>query len=914
MDALASTDGASSSVLSTPESSSVAIVLVDASGSTVLDRFPDGEYVWDRMRRIVLDLDHSLFRLVFWNGGNPQIPYFNGNGQVPGTYRLIAACRKPDIDLVFAQVKPHINRNCLTYPHLGFNAILQEWWDQSAGGPKPSVYLVTDGQMGYGNISTQELYKCYRDLHQAIQALPPSTDLRILSVETKARDYNDVNEVEDTPGVDVLKAIAGCRNSVNEFISYSPNTTPFHHIERARHNPGFIPYGGQQFLESQTRLFVQEMKRKFQGFEGLGEQERYNAEVLELQKLSNTLDVLTKNKPKPVADPIINQFVDMFHIGRGIVSQLLKYNIDAAQQGRTQIISSIRAQLRNLYQKAAEQLKAQAFVSAGGRDEYITWPAHAHAAVLIGSGLQVQANVFLPSQPRKVYRQGAVGSIKRPVLPLIDPNVRTLDPFEEQCLRQWIRLVVAHKYQNMSSCSLPWLSEAINVRSDLMVYLVMAQNWRVQQTPSASDRVKRAFRYMARVMLRKRRTQNAEARTDWDVLMNRQAPYPNSGQLDHFLAHMRAVACVMAVEPGEGFRSDTDRLFNIWYHLCFAVAPELAQAQALHCPKTHAELKTRAPELVFYHAPPSHGFDFTCLVTLEDTSSEGGYVLEPHQTGTGSICGIRTVFSSTGCVEMKLANQGCPVCFLQDVKFVAMKPKETWNMPTEFSEPLLARPLPPFPLNTPGISQNTLIDESRSSPGVCRDVVVLKGVVGAGKSTAADWIRDHCQEHKVKIIILSTDRLILSDPHPRMGRVIHRVKRSLDRFLGDLKQNEPAVIVVDTCGDRSSRFVFGHLLEGWTRREVWPNYNPDFHHGYLAWSLWNVLNRQRPPTRSDTYALYPKKATTPVCRTVHRTKHKNLFPNREWNFENATHESLEPQAKAYKETLSPFSMDFSFSS
>lgn len=63
--------------------------------------------------------------------------------------------------------------------------------------------------------------------------------------------------------------------------------------------------------------------------------------------------------------------------------------------------------------------------------------------------------------------------------------------------------------------------------------------------------------------------------------------------------------------------------------------------------------------------PESAILDYKCLVTLEDTSATGGFVIAPHKTAGDQVCNPIYVFSRDG--HSALTDDPgrcvCPICF-----------------------------------------------------------------------------------------------------------------------------------------------------------------------------------------------------------------------------------------------------------
>ena len=158
-------------------------------------------------------------------------------------------------------------------------------------------------------------------------------------------------------------------------------------------------------------------------------------------------------------------------------------------------------------------------------------------------------------------------------------------------------------------------------------------------------------------------------------------------------------------------------------------------------------------------------------------------------------------------------------------------------------------------------------------------VIFLRGTVGCGKSTTSNEFKNQITRMGGECLLVGTDKYCSEGFD--IGTACSKVKDDIIQFIeNNKKDNLLQVIVVDTCGERSNiNDVFGVDLDGWKEHELYVNYDhssKDNIDNYLAWSLTNVLNRQKCITDCN-YWLNPHDAGVRKCVCVHRKKALSVF-------------------------------------
>lgn len=337
-----------------------AILLIDSSGSTSSEFAPGSPLtVFDKILSVASQLDHENFRLIFWNS-----PNFNRGKFSNGTIVLPFILKKNLLQMVFASVSKDAVGG--TNPSIGFKAIPVEWLKND-----PVVYLMTDGQFSRGNEE--------RELAQEINRI--NARICIIAVENIERDFNNLSEVAGAAGGDIYRIIQQqhLTAKVSQFISYSRRKTTneqklsnshteskthssngannlddvikFTHINKCKPPAGYIPYGDKYFSE----LRVNEFARFISGELKQDPSETKQLEIA--QRLSTSLEYLTRDKPRTRADDIIKYFSSLFTVDADMIRWILADAIEKERSGQAGVFANYRADLKNLFQQADALIK-----------------------------------------------------------------------------------------------------------------------------------------------------------------------------------------------------------------------------------------------------------------------------------------------------------------------------------------------------------------------------------------------------------------------------------------------------------------------------------------------------------------------------------------------------------------------------
>ena len=840
-----------------------AIIVCDASGSTLTrSEFRGLNHqclmIFEKMEIVVENLPHNNFRIVFWNSNT-------GNQFRDGVMVIPFVVTKATLSQSFKMVKTKMNGNCLTFPHLGFEAIPSEWWSKTESN---HVYFITDGQItdksSHGTTTRQKLATSIRNMIS--NAL--NVQLRILTIENTNLDFNDMEALRTAAGSDVFEVIQreGLTDLITEFTSFTLNHPDgFTQMSTPFTPPGYIPFEGKSiFHEAKTGEFIAWL---YQEIQGKLTDENHLLRIL--QNLTNTIRSLTKDKSTQISIQIIQNFSELFRgsaIEPMMVNFMLTDAIDLANQGKSEVFAKYRANLKDFYKMANELLIRNVKNATGILRSFVSLPAH--GSIITGPSQLVDQTIILSgtSLPKCAVK---VNHLSIPVLPLEITGTH----MTEQCLRQYIRMIIASQY-------------GVDKLGDVVIYVILGLTMIVVNSQASED-IKTAYRQFSVVMLKKKRV-NTNV-TEIERLEAGEFPTPNSGIIEHFNEFMITV---------NGILGTTAHPMVLWYAMCQSLNnPRMILKQLPHCREAVLAAYGEIPQniasllLVGITCPQvktiseTFALDYTCLITLDDCSAVGGYKFLPHATPTDQICCPNHVFSQEGYTRF-IANhdQFCPICYtvLNSTSFESVPPKSTEGI--IFSDDLTSvyTKVPPmyFDPQTRTVPRLATQVASASTPVPNQKKILFKmrGNVGSGKSTYAAMFQQKLESLGLNMTVFNEG----TDKYCKMGVQIKDSANRVKAQLGKLSSvtTEYVVVIIDTCDDKGSgSSVFNYNFSDWTIHTVMPNYDSENIRGYLEWSLQNVLTR---PLHSSTTMFYlnPVSASVDICLKVHTDKGRNLFNNR----------------------------------
>jgi hypothetical protein len=847
-----------------------AILLVDASGSTNTT-FQDGKRgvrtVFDTMLTICSELGHPQYRVLFWNAPQPNTKFATGVNVIPFIV-------KPDnLGLAFLAVKSEITQRCLTHTNLAFSNIPQDWLKND-----PMIYLVTDGEI-YG----EDMDGIKRQLRGEIEKL--SCRLVVLTVENKRVDYKQEETIDGAAGSDVFKLIQESKltRKVSQFISYTlPSSTDdtytrFVHINRNDPPKGFIPYEQRYFSELRTHEFYQFIVKE------LKDNTEESKQLQIAQNLANTLFYLTKDKPERLVADIIANFARLFTIDANVVQYILTDAIEREKTGTAGVFAAYHKDKKELYKEAGKLLskRVNRAIGVDERSQFMTCAIEKR--ILVGNGGLVNRSLKIKNglYPKSSYE-------RVPVFPMERKQPHT--ELQEQCIRQWLRVVYGYLY-------------GINQSSDEIIFHVLAEMVIVVRSPNIPNDVKQSYIALGRMMLRKKRANSMQ--TEIERLEEGEFPIPNSGKPNDFFLMMARIIKNLSI---------VGKPMRLWNEICQVLGGRLVDQQQRHYRvdvnewSDDIQLPTYEVDII----PDACNLDYTCLVTLEDISTVGGYRIQSHPHVSGVNCFPIYLFSENGKNQLIASNNCvCPICYqpIRADQFTKVDAKREFKLPASYGHTPFERPLTKEQIaqqadHDTKDALSFVVDDKTTTSAIARvgppgKLVVLRGVVGSGKTTTAELIKQKVEARGGTCWVEGTDKYCVQGKDTKTA--IQCVETQLREALASDAKDK--VVVIDTCGEHNNGknqiCYFGVTFKGWKKIPLMPHYDKKNEKGYLVWSLWNVLKRSK-PTANSNYYLNPETATVRTCLQVHEKKARGLSCGASWNFSHVKDATdIETSAAAY---------------
>lgn len=847
--------------LKNPTFEQKAILVIDASGSV---KNPYGEQmkIFDKFELICQQLPHQEYHLVFWNSNNSDLSFKDGIMKFP----FIVSPDK--LSTVFKIAREKITGNCLTMPHLGFEAI-DDWLNDNYS---TTIHFLTDGEIGWPDIrrsnytamaTMRKLKQSLVDQINQITSKHRDVQLCIHAVENKMADFGSTETLNNSAGNDVYKLISDQQltSMVSKFISYTINHPDgYSHISKVKTPVGFVPYGNQYFSVVDTNKFLGYI------YNVINNHQDNEDELLKIvQNLSHTLNVLIMDKPYNIRSNMIKMFCDMFAntcIDAVMINFLLTQSIESESRGSASLFAEYRANLKNLYQNADRLLHDNAKSALGITDHIMTLPLPLNPDSNNNDQSVEECMIIsdhhVPDQTALGFKNGGI-MLNDKLIPVLPADPQISGTISEQCLRQWVRALISKQYK-------------VHVTADEIIYLVMMINLRIQFSFPTQPEICQAYRQLVTVMLRKKRL-NSDT-TELARIEEGHLPIPNNGKIENFNRYMGLVTRLLGLNEFLPLK--------MWYYLCLAHSQALADVQYVHAKELLSEEKPKLEDLnlrplLLWKLPTQ--LEYKCLITLNSTQESGGYRFLNHQNMMDHTCRPRQVLSVEG-FEALLSDPNtsrCPICYtaltMDDFQAVGPPDPEENQFPFErLNTDQFKESLPPVrSTNVRSTNTNynrglTEVKKSSDHPGT---LVVLCGTVGCGKTTYANKLKELAEADGYYCQIEGADKYCMT------GSSIQQAVQQASQALADLQSldHPKKMVIVDACNERFKKTsLFGVNYSNWNIKRIEVNFSRPHLDDYLAWSLRNVISRQ-----ADEAVLTPDKAGISVCIEVHLKKARGNF-------------------------------------
>uniref|UniRef100_A0A6C0BN59 Uncharacterized protein n=1 Tax=viral metagenome TaxID=1070528 RepID=A0A6C0BN59_9ZZZZ len=783
------------------------IILVDASGSVRWGR------IWDRMLEVCKqEVKTPRMHVLFWNSDNKR----QNSNFVNGVWLIPHFVDQKGLAAVFALAKSKIDNSCLTYPHLAFQGIPSQWLNGQ-------IYIdyVTDGQIGYDGMSLHARLGLETRLAAEVKQLctrNPLATLNIFTVERTDLDFKGQEQINRAAGTDVYKLIQnqGLSKYISRFVTYGPQSHHVH-INKMRSIPGYYSYGDRRFRKERMYDFMQFIQADI-----TENKENLDPLLHIAQSLSVTLQQHLVDKPMSLKDQVVAEVAEYFRgssVDPTLVRFILSEAIDKEGFGSADIFAAYRQKLKQLYKAANELLQKDTKMAINLSRGFFTCPLG--DVILTGLSPHMVQHAY---RTQRSNHPNAAIEVDGRLVPAF-PWERKGDLYSDQCLRQWCRAALSTEYP-------------VQVFSDAVMYLVLAFVCRARYTPDMPPHILAGLCQLAHVMFDKKRRNSDQ--TEMEFLKAGNQPMGNNGHSDSFPSFMRLVCTALKVNypPAE-----------MWYYLCGALQDaDLLESQRPFFPE---ELPA-TPITITPYTVYTLGGDYQCVVTLEDTSSTGGFTINPH-----GECAPPYVLAAAAMEQYRKQPEFCmcPICYKR------LQPDTDFTQVAALTE-LKLPPLPPR--SSQEAKKETKKTQKKTYLEAC---IFLQGTVGCGKSTFAAGLAEALGPGT---FVASVDRHCV-DSGLSMPNAIEAVKQ-------ELLQMDAKILIVDTCGERTStKNVFGLNISAGSVIRHRVNYlDRKQTRGYICWTLRNVLKRGN-STPGCGYFLNPVSASLATCLRVHKKKMVGVF-------------------------------------
>ena len=513
-----------------------------------------------------------------------------------------------------------------------------------------TVFFATDGTM-YDGTTSQQCMKKFETSFLRFKQVSPHVNITIVTVEATNTNYDTLVEGSSTkPGGDIYKALQqiGRTNDVEKFVSYT-TAGMFVQTSNIKSRPGYIMFQGKEYLKSDDAdifnfvktTIVPQIAQKFDFVQ-------FNKL---LEDLAGLIYVISNDLYNPeqiiashIADytSIFQDAVPDINFFRSTLQQL----VSAKQSGQGMLRSDIERLRRNKFDSADASLVSNTLYAVGNSGQTVCTIPCVQDGVL-------KVVVFprqLVSSTFGKYKNSSV-QIDNNLFPIVPIDFNSSEQ-SEQCLRQWIRQIV---------------SKMLNI-DEKSNYIVLYMGCIALLSKLNNSSLTQSFINLFKVTMLKTRPRSQT--TEFDFLKQGNPPTELIKDIGNAIRYF-------------GF---SVRPYTLWYIM--ATTLDIHKMQFNHCkadlaldnvdPDDPFKSFQRFPVVSVLHVPTEYKYDYTCPITLCDTSVVGGYTFAPHKSQRGSDCNPVFVISQQGVDETR---QASPVikCFACNTNvnvdsFIAVRP------------------------------------------------------------------------------------------------------------------------------------------------------------------------------------------------------------------------------------------------
>ena len=517
------------------------------------------------------------------------------------------------------------------------------------------IYIVTDGEI---NKDVHHFGQQIKDLiHHNVEK---KIQFYILTVEANDTDYS-LHEANAGNKLFQIIQDNNLTHYVQTFVSFNHRFSdqPFYHLCKPNLQRGYIPFKNKSFSVLRLHLFLQYVSTLIKK---LSEEEVFSL----LHDLFPTIDTILKHQAPLLHEGIVDMFCQLFRECKNYseICISLRTGLEKFRKGAAITYHQYKNERKSIFENAQKLLYenvSRNICQLHHEHEFQSFPIslqnNKHTKYLYrvhSSQVQAPLRIGIQKYPQACF------SFDKYNLPILPMSMDNTTPIQNQCLRQWIRTVYSLLYHLSSS-------------DDMILYLYLSNMLSVCLSDGVSKKTKKNIIKMGEIMLEKGRFQSTER--EIDSLLDGNPPLPSVESSSYMTSILNQCACL------SGFQNI--HAYTLWYGIIMLLGnKQLIKNQYTHCKDDlkkdlprHIQtkdllsfLKTKSSftyqEKDFFY--PMEELEYFCYLTLEDTSSTGGYKLPPHPFAPSNTCSPRYVISKEGWNALKEKNSSyltCPLCY-----------------------------------------------------------------------------------------------------------------------------------------------------------------------------------------------------------------------------------------------------------
>jgi len=572
----------------------------------------------------------------------------------------------------FANIKKNARRDC-TDLSVAIKNIPDEWVQEKS---IVDIYIITDGEITDNPTSKiQKFYKKYAD---------KNIRFFIMTLEDNNNDY--INE-NINAGTKIYKIFNenNIMNYIKSFISYNKKYS--------------LPSDNSSLGNYFTSLYKQDLPENYIPFEtasfhknNINEFINYISELTESIQEENKLNKLIHDLTRTIFEFIkVNKYnYDMrlktIELFSRILSQTdiisfseIKYKIISEIENHTSNKSTTFQDYRDKRQKLFDNANKQLLenpiesIARDASENNISFPIKCNTGFNIYeySGTCNETIKLKSTQ----YKNGGIKITDKNstfTIPCVPTNISN-NEFNNQCLRQWIRAIYSEIYN-------------VTPNDDLLLYLFLTDNFKIQISDLPNN-VKETYGKMAMIMLNRRRY-NSGGLKEIDYLQEGNPPKPVIDSFDNMptiLNNCMRLANITNLKP-----------YSLWYLIVLSLNNDvLTKNQLKYCKNDLNSdfdmscndslldlMKNKLGVYNYINVQTNYNYDFSCYLTLDNTSQVGGYMIPPHSVNKKVYCKPRYVITEESYnALLERNNFACPICYksIELNSFIKVEPEAYYS-------------------------------------------------------------------------------------------------------------------------------------------------------------------------------------------------------------------------------------------